>query len=243
MAQLYLPYRRALGHLAIPEENGFRQIPEWLQDRLRNQVDRNQRASAPLEYSLYGVINGLLSIQFPLDMKFIVKPQAALRATDDGRQRLPVAGAFFQAPQQPNTSGGSSSNQIPILADFVVAKAHESLNHDIVICIVEVKRDEVMTEDAKHQMGKYLIRAASERWKIRNLYGFLICRNQWTAFRMDTTQNLPTPDIHEVTTEDPVYEPGHTDDAGLKRALCRISRACWGYPTVDPQTGIATFQV
>ncbi|OCB91456.1 hypothetical protein A7U60_g1301 [Sanghuangporus baumii] len=180
MAQLpgYLPYRRTLPNWPAPEEHGFRQIPEWLQDRLWNQVDPNQRASAPLEYSLYGVINGLLSIQFPLEMKFIVKPQAALRATDDGVQRLPVAGAFFQAPQQPNTSGGSSSNQTPILADFVIAKAHESLNHDIVICIVEVKRDDVMTEEARTQIGKYLTRAASEHWKIGNLYGFLICRNE-----------------------------------------------------------------
>ncbi|KAL5480679.1 hypothetical protein ACEPAI_9619 [Sanghuangporus weigelae] len=242
-ARVYPPYTPLLENEVAPLPNeGFSPDITWLQTRLSNQVNRALRSSAPLEYSLYGVINGLLSVHFPLNRRFMIKPQAALRATDYGPQRLPVAGAFSQAPQQPNTSGGASSNQVPILADFVVAKVHETLNHDIIVCIVEVKRDEVNKEQAVAQLMSYLKRAALEYWKLQILHGFLVCGSEWTAFRLRINTNPPqNPNIEEIGVGDPEFEQGATNEEGFKRALRRVSHACWRTPTVDSATGIATF--
>ncbi|OCB91454.1 hypothetical protein A7U60_g1299 [Sanghuangporus baumii] len=235
MAQIpgYSEYRVPLENQLPPvEPHGYRRFPDWLQQRLQNQFDPTQRPSAPYEFSLYGVINELLFSQFPPDRKFIIKPQASLRATHYAGSQVPVSGSFSQAPQQPNTSGGASSNQIPILADFVVVKGHEELNHDIIVCIVEVKRDEVSKDQAVQQISEYLLRATAERWNVGYLQSFLVCGDKWWTYSIDATQPglIPTVFIQEFVEGKP------TIGEDLKRALYSIACKYWGVPQVEWMT-------
>ena len=212
-------------------------VERWLQTRLERQFD--PAISLQLESSPYGALNAPLTSQFPIHRKFLVKPQASLRATTtvDGTDLdeavvLQVDEKALNEPIRPGshkshstiTSGGAISTQRAVLADFVVARAHERLYYDWIVCIVEVKREPVSESTASEQLAEYLRRASKETHKLGYLYGFLVSGSTWRAYCINT--RMPEY-VWPVSQSDPILGGGLTFNSGFKKALFHIARRYW----------------
>jgi len=116
-----------------------RPLDEWLQRRLASTIEEDLR----FEASFYGPINSLLTHVFPLQQRFMVKPQPKLH---------PVAG------MPPPQSEAESSERVSIDSmnnvvqsrkagrvstdepDFIVVKAGFEYGGDLALAVVEVKK-------------------------------------------------------------------------------------------------------
>jgi len=116
-----------------------RPLDEWLQRRLASTIEEDLR----FEASFYGPINSLLTHVFPLQQRFMVKPQPKLH---------PVAGMpppQSEAESSERVSIDSMNNVIQSRKagrvstdepDFIVVKAGFEYGGDLALAVVEVKK-------------------------------------------------------------------------------------------------------
>ena len=166
----------------------------------------------------------------------MIAPQAGFRevvAPVPGQQQPPAQ------PQQAQTHRRISSHGTEIpqgttevpgdQPDFVLNKVTSRVDSDIILCIVEVKRDSKKWGTNENQIHRYLKRAAREKYCVGKLYGFLIEGAQTTIYSINAEQCY-TQSIAGQNLPDPTYIGTCTTAVSLKKKLHQISLFFWGNP-------------
>lgn len=167
----------------------------------------------------------------------MISPQAGFRVVEQGQAR------------QVQTHGRISSHGTPIqpetyeiagdLPDFVLNKVTSQISSDIILCIVEVKRDGKQVSANENQIQRYLKRAAREKYCVGKLYGFLIEGAETSIYCIDAeshytyAQNQAAQRNRNNRPTEPLdpYLVGFCSTSGsLKKKLCQISSFFWGNP-------------
>ncbi|EKM50648.1 uncharacterized protein PHACADRAFT_264028, partial [Phanerochaete carnosa HHB-10118-sp] len=146
-------------------------LPEWLANRLRTlakslpnpneAADPEDVEKAPrYEASTYGPMNASLTLFFPTELSFMVKPQP--------RIRKPLTPAQVASGKHArNVSTDSYNNIVHIndkdpIPDFIVCRGGAGLHDDTPLMIVEVKRHGETFADHEEQVAKYTAWAQRE---------------------------------------------------------------------------------
>jgi hypothetical protein len=115
--------------------NIIRPLEPWLESRfLSNLTDDNVR----YESSQYGPINGILGHVFPIQQRFMVKPQAKLRPLNDPRE---IADARTSIDSNSNelfsrtTPQGKKERGIDE-PDFIIVKSGPAYGDDLPLAII-----------------------------------------------------------------------------------------------------------
>jgi hypothetical protein len=203
--------------LQIPQMSAFppvRPLDEWLQRHLASTIEEDLR----FEASFYGPINSLLTHVFPLQQRFMVKPQPKLH---------PVAG------MPPPQSEAESSERVSIDSmnnvvqsrkagrvstdepDFIVVKAGFEYGGDLALAVVEVKKHEKITRVDWDQALRYL-RNISHKNPASDLTVYLVTGA--------TTYSVQLPMGEEVMVPIRYQFPTLT---GLQSSLEGISKRHW----------------
>src|SRR5258708_14020247 len=130
-------------------------IPDWLAARLRS---AGGELSPRYEASLYGPINCLLVLHFPLTRQYMIKPQGKIRPQytadiidDESLVRVSLDSYGGEVLSR-DERGGEQSVKIP---DFTVVKATASLHGDRVLLIVEGKHPVISLDAALPPMAEH----------------------------------------------------------------------------------------
>jgi hypothetical protein len=180
--------------------NVIRPLEPWLESRIMSTLtDPNVH----YESSQYGPINGLLSHVFPIQRRFMVKPQAKLRPVGL-REELNDARTSIDSNSNEmlsrTTAGGKRETGIDE-PDFVIVKSGPNYGDDVPVAIVEIKRNDRSYEQDIKQMERYMrhihaMRCASD------LKGYLVAKDQTVAFDLSRTGHSGTDIIftHSIST-------------------------------------------
>lgn len=158
-----------------------RSLEPWLENRfLSNLTDPNVRYEA----SQYGPINAILGHVFPIQQRFMVKPQAKLRPLNNPRE---VPGARTSIDSNSNelfsrtTPQGKREKGIDE-PDFVIVKSGPAYGDDWPLAIVEIKRGEKSKEEDIQQMLRYMRHVFAMKQCVDDVKGYLVAKEYTIIF-------------------------------------------------------------
>lgn len=169
----------------------------WLLGRLKNQcaITDDINEISVFEASLYGPLNTLLCTIFSVADHYMVKPQGILRKSPDNldRKKNP-AKSVNPLKSKPRASLGAPGGSIRYIPDFMIVKAGEKINTDVLISIFEIKKQDLSEKGrtaAERQLQEYLIHAVktSGSWNlIKLLTGFLVIGSTTIKMELDVAE-------------------------------------------------------
>lgn len=185
--------------------------PPWVYTRL---AAATTPQAVRYESSYYGPINSWLGCYFTVPAGFMIKPQAKIRPpavdSDLGRVSIDSYGGQVVA----RAVGGRELGLLE--PDFIVVRASEKTSDDIMVLIIEVKRNNVSIQKATEQITDYMEAFAA---KIRQdtshplvkgtLRGLLIVGGEVTVLTLVVggqmgfggTTSFQSTDLHELLRE------------------------------------------
>lgn len=176
-------------------------VPSWVTKRLEALF----KEPPHFKTSYYGPLNMLLVEYFPSIWGFMVKPQARLREPAD--PSIPNQRTSIDSYGEPAVSTNNFDNP-----DFLVTVGHPTLDADIPLLIVEIKRECITDNTAAYQMDRYCIWANNYiRRRIPQqqlqIPAILVKGSKCTIFHMKgDVINLKADDIDIDTLDNKVIE-------------------------------------
>ncbi|KAF8068688.1 hypothetical protein FPV67DRAFT_1448583 [Lyophyllum atratum] len=187
-------------------------IPPWLLARVQNCVSVPN--DVHFESAMYGPIASYLHALFPLDRRFMVKPQGILwpdmsqsEAADgsDEEQHMAISSDDsddpdyqYEHPRSDDTMASQDSYGVTTESryvpgssdsvsypDFLLVKATETLTDDRLLLIVEVKKRNWPERNARLQLSRYLALAKTKR-RVPQLQWLLILGNRTEVYHLES---------------------------------------------------------
>ncbi|EKM50645.1 uncharacterized protein PHACADRAFT_32656 [Phanerochaete carnosa HHB-10118-sp] len=136
---------------SLPAGPASRQLVDPDETRAADQPDHAPRYEA----SMYGPMNASLTLFFPLELSFMVKPQPRIR-----KPLSPAQVAQIQGKHVRNISSDSYDNVVyvsdkDLIPDFIVCLGGAGLHDDEYLMMVEVKRHGEQFCDHTKQLDSY----------------------------------------------------------------------------------------
>ncbi|KAG6823764.1 hypothetical protein H0H92_009111 [Tricholoma furcatifolium] len=177
------------------------------------------------ENQLYGPLNIYLTSIFPISRRFMVIPQALLRrAIQAGDQD--AANTSFGSTAEHESRNLPGVEHFKLIPDFEVVKVTPAPHVDMrrqhrIVCIIEVKKDDMTSTQAADQMADYMRQAEPHR-RLEPLVGYLVMGPHVLKFVLRRHRNRPL-----VTyNHDEFFDMRNAGNV-FTRDLCRIARGQW----------------
>lgn len=152
-------------------------------------------------------------------------PQAILRRAMEAEEvdeylanvSFGSTGALHESRDLPGVEAGK------LVPDFLTVKVSPQMGgvrDHYIVCIVEIKRNDVTEGKAKIQMKEYLLQAAAHPSRDENLRGYLVMANIVIPFRVEVHRN------RVIVVEGAPFDMFATGDR-FTRELCGIAIRHW----------------
>ena len=119
------------------------------------------------------------------------------------------------------SAGQETEKYVP---DFVTVKVIPQLGdlrEHYIVCVVEVKRDDLSIGEARGQMSKYMAHVAPHHSREKNLRCYLVMANQVIPFWLEMIAGVGWEVVQGETFD--MFAPGDR----FTRELCEIARRNW----------------
>ncbi|KAF8061852.1 hypothetical protein FPV67DRAFT_1510704 [Lyophyllum atratum] len=162
-------------------------VPDWVRDRWTDTFSVKLR----YENDMYGIINTFLQLAFPAANRFIVAPQGLLRQqVTSGGSSSSGSDHSYDAMDGSHVASRSAPGHEDdlLIPDFLIYKSFDSdsaAGSDIIIAVVEVKKDIRTRIEGFNQFEDYLLRVGDhgrvDCWSVTRVLARLGHRRVWVT--------------------------------------------------------------